>query len=73
MNDFNMDNVLVDPALPSRISGVLDFGDMVHTPLICDMAIAIGSVISYTPDPIKTIVDYLEGTSTLEGGRRVEI
>ena len=66
MNDFNMDNVLVDPSLPSRITAVIDFGDMAHTPLICDMAIAIGSVISYTADPLKTIIDYLEGMSDLQ-------
>jgi hypothetical protein len=37
---------------------------MVHTPLICDLAIAIGSVISYTDDPVSTIIDYLIGTWT---------
>lgn len=39
-NDLNPHNVLTDPADPNRIAGVLDFGDMVHTPLICDAAIA---------------------------------
>jgi hydroxylysine kinase len=39
-NDFNPHNVLVDPADPSRVTGVLDFGDMVETPLVHDVAIA---------------------------------
>ncbi len=46
-NDLNPHNVLTDPADPSKIAGVLDFGDMVRTPLICDAAIAA----SYHVDP----------------------
>lgn len=38
---------------------------MTHTPLICDLAIAIGSLISYTPDPAKTIIKYLEGYTSV--------
>ncbi len=38
--DLNPYNLLTDPADPARISGVLDFGDMVHTPRICDLAVA---------------------------------
>jgi hydroxylysine kinase len=39
-NDFNPHNVLVDPRDPTRVTGVLDFGDMVETPLINDVAVA---------------------------------
>ncbi len=46
-NDLNPHNVLVDPQDPSRITGILDFGDMVLTPLICDAAVAA----SYQIDP----------------------
>jgi hydroxylysine kinase len=38
-NDLNPHNVLVDEGDPARITGILDFGDMVHTPLICDAAV----------------------------------
>lgn len=38
--DLNPSNLLTDPGDPARLSGVLDFGDMVHTPRICDLAIA---------------------------------
>jgi len=38
--DFNPHNLLVDPADPDIISGILDFGDMVRTPLVNDVAIA---------------------------------
>jgi Ser/Thr protein kinase RdoA (MazF antagonist) len=39
-NDFNPHNVLVDPVDPTRVTGVLDFGDMVQTPLVHDVAVA---------------------------------
>lgn len=39
-NDLNPHNVLVAPDDPTRIAGVLDFGDMVETPLVCDAAVA---------------------------------
>lgn len=39
-NDLNPHNVLVDPAGDRRISGIIDFGDMVHTPLVNDVAVA---------------------------------
>ena len=46
-NDLNPHHVLVDPADPVRITGILDFGDMVETPLICDA----GVTAAYQIDP----------------------
>jgi Ser/Thr protein kinase RdoA (MazF antagonist) len=40
-NDFNPHNILLDPASPTRIVGIIDFGDMVHAPLINDLAVAL--------------------------------
>ena len=37
--DMSLDNVLFDG--DSRISGIVDFGDMTHAPLVCDLAVAI--------------------------------
>jgi hydroxylysine kinase len=50
-NDLNPHNVLVSEADPLAIAGILDFGDMVRTPLICDAAIAA----SYAIEPGKTL------------------
>jgi hydroxylysine kinase len=50
-NDLNPHNVLVDPANPDRITGILDFGDMVETPLICDA----GVTAAYQIDPAAAI------------------
>lgn len=38
-NDLNPSNVVVDRSNPDSIAGVLDFGDMMHGPLVCDLAI----------------------------------
>ncbi len=54
-NDLNPHNVLVSPDNPDEIAGVLDFGDMVHTPLICDAAIAA----SYCVDPARPLESLL--------------
>lgn len=38
--DFNPHNLLADPQSPETLTGILDFGDMVRTPRICDLAVA---------------------------------
>lgn len=40
-NDFNPYNLLVNPADPRQVCGVLDFGDMVHGPRGFDAAVAM--------------------------------
>lgn len=39
-NDFNPHNVLVEPDQDRFVTGVIDFGDMVHAPRINDLAVA---------------------------------
>lgn len=45
--DLNPHNLLGDPTAPDRVTGILDFGDMVRTPRLCDAAIAA----AYQIDP----------------------
>lgn len=40
-NDFNPHNILLDPASPTEVVGIIDFGDMVHAPLVNDLAVAL--------------------------------
>lgn len=42
-NDMNPLNVLVDQR--NQIVGITDFGDMTHTALVCDLAVAIAEVL----------------------------
>lgn len=56
--DLNPHNVLVLADDPDQIAGILDFGDMVRTPLICDAAIAA----SYAIDPGKPLESLMNFT-----------
>ncbi len=51
-NDFNPHNVLVDARDPRCVTGVLDFGDMVETPLINDVAVAASYHVE-GPEPLE--------------------
>jgi Ser/Thr protein kinase RdoA (MazF antagonist) len=48
-NDANDRNVLVRDG---RVAGFLDFGDMVHSARVCDLAIALAYVMLDQPDPL---------------------
>ena len=39
-NDMNSHNVVMDPMQPDRVAGLIDFGDMLHAPLVMDVAVA---------------------------------
>ncbi len=58
-NDFNIYNVLVDPLDHARIAGVLDFGDMVHAPLIDDLAVAAAYQVDPAGDTMATLADFV--------------
>ena len=40
-NDFNPHNIVVDPERPERVTGIIDFGDMVRAPLVNDLAVGL--------------------------------
>ena len=46
--DLNDDNILIDN---DRICGLLDFGDALINPLVCDLAIAMAYILLDHPDP----------------------
>lgn len=56
-SDLNPHNVLVGPANPEHVAGILDFGDMVRTPLVCDLAVAAAYRID-RDDPIGSLVGF---------------
>jgi 4-aminobutyrate aminotransferase-like enzyme/Ser/Thr protein kinase RdoA (MazF antagonist) len=49
-NDANDYNVLVGPA--EGVTAILDYGDLVHTATVCELAIALAYVMLEKPDPI---------------------
>jgi 4-aminobutyrate aminotransferase-like enzyme/Ser/Thr protein kinase RdoA (MazF antagonist) len=59
-NDMNLHNVLVDEKRPERITGLIDFGDMIHAPLIVELAVA-GSDVVLGTDPLDRVAELLRG------------
>jgi 4-aminobutyrate aminotransferase-like enzyme/Ser/Thr protein kinase RdoA (MazF antagonist) len=59
-NDANDFNVLVDPA-GSRIVSFLDLGDVVHTAVVCDLAIALAYAMLDKQDPIAAAAQVVAG------------
>ena len=58
-NDLAPTNVLVDDTL--TITGITDFGDMTHTALVCDLAVATADVLSGRDDGLGLAHEVLSG------------
>lgn len=56
-NDLNPHNVLVAADDPDRMAGIIDFGDMVRTPLVCDLAVAASYQVG-SEDPLTRFADF---------------
>ena len=60
-NDFNPHNLLIDGPVGTQVTGIIDFGDMVHTPIACDLAVACSYQIAEGPAPMAHIAEMLRG------------
>jgi len=60
-NDMNPGNVLMNESQPDEISGIIDFGDMVKSPLIIDLAIALSYQLSDGNDPLGGALPMIAG------------
>jgi Ser/Thr protein kinase RdoA (MazF antagonist) len=58
-NDFNHHNVVVRRSDPDRVSGVLDFGDMVRTALAADVAVAASYLAAAGENPVNHVAEFL--------------
>jgi Ser/Thr protein kinase RdoA (MazF antagonist) len=52
-NDYHFYNVLVAPDDPARIVGIIDFGDMLHAPLVGEVATAAAFHMAGSADPFE--------------------
>ena len=57
-NDLNPHNVLVSPRT-GRLAGIIDFGDMVHAPLINEVAVACAYLCAANDDPLGSVPDFV--------------
>lgn len=60
-NDFNPHNILVDGPEAQHPVGLIDFGDMVHTPLACDLAVACSYQLGQGADPLQDVCEMVTG------------
>lgn len=58
-SDLNFHNVLVDEHDSDRISGIIDFGDIVHAPLVNDLAIACAYQFGKDADPLAPVGEFI--------------
>ncbi|MBI1872505.1 MAG: aminotransferase class III-fold pyridoxal phosphate-dependent enzyme [Acidobacteria bacterium] len=62
-NDWNDHNILVatGPGADPRVVGAIDFGDLLYSHTVCDLAIALAYVLLDKPDPIAAATDVIRG------------
>ncbi|PWC22406.1 phosphotransferase [Brenneria roseae subsp. roseae] len=58
-NDLNPYNVLVNTQHPTLVAGVIDFGDALHAPLVCELATALAYQIGDGADPFEYAVPFI--------------
>lgn len=60
-NDLNWGNVLVDGERNDRITGIIDFGDMLKSPLVIDIAVASAYLCKTGDHPLTDVHEFLRG------------
>ena len=60
-NDISYHNAVVDPAEPWRVAGVFDFGDLVHAPLVQELAVPVADIPFERPDPLARGAEIVAG------------
>jgi 4-aminobutyrate aminotransferase-like enzyme/Ser/Thr protein kinase RdoA (MazF antagonist) len=58
-NDFAPNNLVVGEDDPGEIVGIIDFGDMIHTPLVMDLATPIAHMFRGHDDPLEIAEDII--------------
>lgn len=72
-SDMNLGNVLMDKTEPDKISGLIDFGDIVKSPLIMDLAIAAAYQLSDGDDPLSGALPMIAGYHATRPLRAIEM
>lgn len=54
-NDAHAGNIMVDPEGSARVTGVIDFGDLVRRPIIVDLATSLASLVERTRAPMEMV------------------
>ena len=70
-NDGNDHNVIVNK--DNRAHGIIDFGDMVHTYIICESAVCLAYLVINNPDPIDLTAELIKAYQTVFSLTELEI
>ena len=63
--DAHNGNILVDPDDPGTITGLIDFGDMLHGTLVAEVAVACDSIPFDADDVVTPVCDIVSGFDTM--------
>jgi hydroxylysine kinase len=58
-NDYHLYNVLVAEDDPDRVTGIIDFGDMIHAPLVGEVATGAAYMMAGTSDPLAAAAEFV--------------
>jgi len=58
-------NLLRDPGGNEDVAGMIDFGDMVHGPIVCDLAVSLTDFIEVAGNPLKVACAMSQGFHSL--------
>jgi len=72
-NDFSVRNIIVDPHEESRVVGIIDFGDAVHTALICDVAVGATGQLAIPETANEAVHDFVEAYCQIEPLQKEEL
>ena len=66
-NDFSKSNIVVDPGSPAFITGVIDFGDAVHTAIAIDVSTALLNQLPRNNGRLPSDDMFAQGRDVLRG------
>ena len=58
-NDYHLYNVLVAADDTDRVTGIIDFGDMIHAPLVAEVATGAAYQMAGASDPLAAAADFV--------------
>jgi hydroxylysine kinase len=58
-NDFNLYNGLVAADDPDRVTGIIDFGDIIHAPLVGEVATGASYQMAEAADPLAAAAEFI--------------
>ena len=60
-NDMNVGNTLVQPDAPEVVAGIIDFGDVIETAVVIDLAVGATSQLAHGVDVAAAMGDFVGG------------